>query len=568
MAGRSGGGQLPARSPRPLPVGRGYARVPEQLLHDRGVSDLGVLVWVQLVLDFDGRWGDVGYADFAGGLGLDGLSLNAIEKRFGAAMTGLVDGGWVERHRMEAGSNAWRYRALQVPTPGSGRYAQLRRDDLVQLRDGSTRPKTVADFARWQLECGEAGWTARPADTIAQRWGITERALRTRRAAVVGAGLLVVEARSGASDLVWLSEVYEPGWNILDEGSEPASTPEEYGGSTPLGTPEENGGSVRKKLAGRPRKKMAGPNKEDLAAVGLTSDLSALGAVSAAPLSQVTREPGDAPPQAASTPENPLEQPPDSPGDAWQTACDLLAGQDRLRRADSWWRRKALRLLADAIGNGVEPAHLEANLELQFEDPAVPHVTAVRQAVAQARADTLAGTCPDCRGPGGEMAAGHTIGCPQRATMTDDLSEAAVDSMALESLQSTGTPEPAGCTDTPTSAPPATAHPKAAPRSGPDLIWACTPQVAGDVEVTDWADPSQVYEWSLRILATAIAPVEPDLRRQQLATERRKLRCRRELAAHTDTLAQVTAHLQWLIAETPTSTAGGAVNGSDQEAAA
>lgn len=159
---------------RHLNTGGGYAQVPLELVFS-DISDLGVLTWTLIKLSFEDRAEVATYRQFADELGLGHLQDNAVKRRFLAAVPALIDAGWLKRNR--TADNQVRYQAV-VPEGAGRRYAKIRRRDIALLtsppRGRERRQVTVAhlaDFARWQLECGSRGYTAETTDSLAQHWG-------------------------------------------------------------------------------------------------------------------------------------------------------------------------------------------------------------------------------------------------------------------------------------------------------------------------------------------------------------------------------------------------------------
>lgn len=198
----------------------GYAQVPQKLLFGRH-ADLAVVTWAWLRLRSGDRAEVASYQQFADALGYGHLTARAVQKRFGAALGSLLGedvplGRWLERERTL--DNQQLYRAV-VPTGAGDEYAMLRRADLAQLavraQAGQARPVAaadLADFARWQLECGHRGWTADPLSVIATRWNVSEPTLSRSRTQLEACGLLKVTKRPGGRypDLVWLAELHDP----------------------------------------------------------------------------------------------------------------------------------------------------------------------------------------------------------------------------------------------------------------------------------------------------------------------------------------------------------------------
>ena len=186
----------------------GCARVPETLLHG-GFPDLGVLTWVWLRLAFGDCSNETSYLRMAEGLGFDHLSPHAAANKLSMAVQPLL-GSWIIRTKLD--SNAFTYKAV-VAAP-SDRYAMIRRGDLELVTLPTAKPAKAADIAdlgRWQLECGQRGWTVEPLRRIAERWAVTHPTLAASRDRLVSLGLLKVVRRPGhrLSDLIWIRELYE-----------------------------------------------------------------------------------------------------------------------------------------------------------------------------------------------------------------------------------------------------------------------------------------------------------------------------------------------------------------------
>lgn len=417
---------------RSLPARDGFVKIPLQLAFlGSAAGDLAMLVWAAIRLDFDDEPGQTSYAELANQLGIDG-SPNAIKKKLGAAVTALTDAGWLQRARVR-GTNDVSYQAVAPETSGRTRYGLIRRCDLALLRTGRVTPGILADFVRWQLECGRRGWTADPIPAIAARWGLTPRRLQQRRDLVAAARMLTVEERPGYPPLTWLAEVYDPHWMVPSE-----PTPDPGEGCEIIGTSgsEIFGTSGAKKMAPRGPKETAPPYKEPLPEGSLPEDLPVLGAASAGPSSSVTRE--TAP--AAQAPR--IERNSPDVADAGQltlAAGELLSGHPELRSAPPHFRRAMIRMLRDAVGAGIHPGLIDRALNRVLELGAVQaHCEIVRAALREARADHLAGTCGEC---GHAERDGHKIGCPVRAERAggdtpEEISR--IMQLAMTSLESVG----------------------------------------------------------------------------------------------------------------------------------
>lgn len=198
------------------PNPNGCARVPLSLLHG-GFQDLAVLVWVQLRLWFQDAEGRTSYYELARALGVDSPSQSAVKARFSVALQPLL-GTWIERRRVT--ENEFAYRAV-MHKPRE-RYAMIRQQDLALLLTSKrsrlpAKPADIADFARWQLECGQRGWTADPTATIAERWRVTPPTIRASRKRLESLGLLKVIVRDHRlSEVTWLQELYDPTAAIVE----------------------------------------------------------------------------------------------------------------------------------------------------------------------------------------------------------------------------------------------------------------------------------------------------------------------------------------------------------------
>ena len=86
------------------------------------------------------------------------------------------------------------------------------------------KPADLVDFARWQLECGQRGWTAESTGAIAKRWQVTPPTIRASRNRLADLGLLRVVPRDGRlSALTWLEKLFDPHWSVRsDPDSDPA----------------------------------------------------------------------------------------------------------------------------------------------------------------------------------------------------------------------------------------------------------------------------------------------------------------------------------------------------------
>lgn len=183
--------------------------------------DLGVIIWALLGLSFDGRSEVATYRDFAHCLALGQLSETALNRRVGAALKPLL-GSWIVRKRTP--DNAYAYQAITPHSARSDQCAVLRPAEFdllgVASSDGSdpVGASDLADFCRWQLECGQRGWTADPLRRIAERWGVTHPTVAASRDRLVSLELLKTVPRPGRfSDLIWIRELYETGDDSFQE---------------------------------------------------------------------------------------------------------------------------------------------------------------------------------------------------------------------------------------------------------------------------------------------------------------------------------------------------------------
>lgn len=189
---------------RRLPVRGSAARIPCALLRS-GISDLGVITWGLLRLHAKTEPIAASYLDIADALGMADLSDKAVQQRFGPPINELIVGGWLSRHRVDRRQHAYCARTLPGSRAGSG---LLRLTDLELLGKRLT-VSHVVDFCRWQIECGNRGWTADPRRVIAARWLMSERTFERRTAELVAVGLIETVRRPGYTDLTWLRELLD-----------------------------------------------------------------------------------------------------------------------------------------------------------------------------------------------------------------------------------------------------------------------------------------------------------------------------------------------------------------------
>lgn len=460
----------------------GYAMVPYDLAFG-GYPDLAVLTWAWLRLRSDGRAEAASYRDFAEAFGLGQLSGGALEQRFGSALSAmLAEGRWLRRTRTR--DNQQQYEAL-VPKSVGKRYAMLRRSDIAMLRVAPPRghkpsvtATQLADFLRWQFECGKRGWTADVLTSIAARWNVGEATLRRRRDRLAACGLLEITRRPGGrfTDLVWLKEVYDPHWAttaqpgknddeslddtqithsaeernavLLSPAEQAAGTrkvPATSQGSTlvePASGLRQIAGVQGAESQGSIPPNSRGPYIRNLTGGSLTEDLTELGGATATPLTLLPRKFSDASPQAApkqksSSPGSGLHasrplvsgSPRQEQGEATRrTAGRLLAQHRHLSSAPAHYVKAMVKLLTRELERGLRPGHVARALERCVVDGEVnAHCELVRLAVRQAWGDQRAGACGECGADVGE----HRMGCADRAAEVD----AAVDEEAAAGIQ-------------------------------------------------------------------------------------------------------------------------------------
>ena len=427
-------GPLPSLSPiRQLPTRGGYAQVPSALLHG-GYPDLGVLTWVWLRLEFQDRSGQTNYQTMAVGLGLDHLSARVAANKFSLAVQPLL-GSWIIRTKLD--SNTFTYRA--VNTAPNDRYAVIRRGDLGMLTlPGAKKAKVsdIANFGRWQLECGRLGWTAEPTRLIAKRWEVTHPTIRQSRDRLAALGLLEVESRPGAtrlSDLIWLKELYNPHWavpnapiEVVDDPSpEAVSTWKDFddsgvGETVPLGrfsvtgpaeTLEDFRGLGRKDSDDSVGRIPVTPIRN--LTESLSDDLSELGGTSVPTLTSLPRELVDAPPPASSSEEHITGV---EPADHRHTAARLIGRHRVLAAAKPHFRTAMVKRLTAALEQGLAPGHADRALVLVAEEGAFDaECLLLQRALQQAWIDQRVGMCADC----GDRDR-HSPGCSQFDFSWDD----------------------------------------------------------------------------------------------------------------------------------------------------
>ena len=416
---------------RQLPTRDGYTQVPADLVFS-SLPDLAVVVWAALRLAHDDQPHVFNYQDLAETLGMTALSARALQGRLTPAIAALAAQGWLTRTR--GANNRYTYAAVR-PGNVSKRYAQLRRCDLALLRTKPLReaemvsPTQLVDFCRWQLECGQRGWTAEHVVDLAKRWNLSERQFRNRRARLVACklSLIVITARSGHADLVWLGELHDPHWQVRTEldtsqslsvveqaetGSHRLTTPATIGVSgdrIDAQTPARSGVSPRQHVVSRPRQLPVSPYKEHLSDSSLTADLTDLGGASATPLTSATRETATTAPEAA-----PRHEITPAESAAHQSAGRLLSAQPYLASAPPHFRAAMLKRMTRALRAGLDARHIARALQRVVTYAARDsHCELVRLALQQAWADQRGGTCPECAGDVNDEAS-HSFSCSTR----------------------------------------------------------------------------------------------------------------------------------------------------------
>lgn len=420
-------GPLPSLSPiRQLPTRGGWAPVPAPLLHG-GHPDLGVLIWVWLRLEFQDRSGQTNYQTMAAELGLDHLSNRVSANKISLAVQPLL-GSWIIRKKLD--SNTFTYRAVNIAP--NDRYAVIRRGDLGMLTlQGAKKAKVsdIANFGRWQLECGRLGWTAEPTRLIADRWNVTHPTIRQSRDRLAALGLLEVVHRPGPprlSDLIWLKELYNPHWAVPDAPIEVVDDPspeavsgwKDFDDSTageadPVGRfsvtgPEETLEDFRglgRKDSGDSVGRISVTPIRNLTE-SLSDDLSELGGTSVPTLTSLPREMVDAPPPASSSEEHITGV---EPADHRHTAARLIGRHRVLATAKPHFRTAMVKRLTAALEQGLAPGHADRALALVAEEAAFDaECLLLRRALQQAWTDQRVGMCADC----GDLDR-HSPGCSQ-----------------------------------------------------------------------------------------------------------------------------------------------------------
>jgi hypothetical protein len=194
------------------PRGPGDVSVPHGLLTSK-LSNLQVLLWAQLTSWFYYDEGETDYEELACEL-LGSPTTPAKSARIGAAMRPMV-GTWVLRRRGQNG------RCLYQTGMGfatSDPWSLMRGEFLAELgQTGQAGPDPhhladIVNFTRWQLECGERGWTIETADRLSQEWQISSTRVVASRERLSRLGWLTTIERSPAETgpLVWITEQYDP----------------------------------------------------------------------------------------------------------------------------------------------------------------------------------------------------------------------------------------------------------------------------------------------------------------------------------------------------------------------
>ena len=432
---RTGPSSIPRNWRGPLPdpsvqhelnTDGGYARIPATLLHLAGVPALGIVTWALLRLGADGQPRETNYRKLARDLRLSDLTDSALEQRIGSAIKPLL-GIWIIRKKKER-SGRHTYQAVIPPKLG-GRYALLRRRDLdmLDLPAYGRRPRMefsdLVNFGKWQLECGQRGWTANTLRVIAGRWRIGVATASRHRDRLEALGLLEVVKRSDGrlSDLVWLKEAFEPHWEL------PSRPGDDGNRSTVVGSCSGEQGLAAKscsecqgrdgELCSIPHHQLV-PHRRGLIR-NLTNhltneDLSNLGGASAPPLTSVPREMRDASPPA---PRGERDTADTEYADARQVSAWLINEHPVFANAKPHFRRAVIARLAAEIDRGLAPGHVARALARVVDEGAFDaEMLLVRRALQQARADQLAGMCADCGGGRN----GHIRSCPRFVEEWDD----------------------------------------------------------------------------------------------------------------------------------------------------
>ena len=509
----------------------GYAMVPYDLAFG-GYPDLAVLTWAWLRLRSDDRAEVANYRDFAEAFGLSQLSDGALEQRFGSALSAmLAEGRWLRRARTR--DNQQQYQTL-VPKSVGKRYAMLRRSDIAMLRvipprghKPNVAPTQLADFLRWQFECGKRGWTADVLTSIAARWNVGEATLRRRRDRLAACGLLEITPRPGGrfTDLVWLKEVYDPHWattavpgddeshgatqstHLSDQthpelrSAVPGAAASKASAKSQGSAPVEFEPSVRQipgvhaaKSQGSIPPNPRGPYIRNLTGGSLTEDLTELGGASATPLTLLPREPRDAASPREKDHSSPTPVPTEREGQPHRVAGQLLAQHQYLSAAPPHYVKAMVKLLVAELDRGLHPGHIARALERCVTDGEInAHCELVRRAVREAWGDQRAGACGDCGSDAGE----HRIGCAKRGAeldaTTDEETVAEIRAAALASF----------------AAAEALARP-AAPEEPVTRAPAATDPLLGylnEPSEPDWSDDTdaEILSWVTAKLAAAIA---------------------------------------------------------------
>jgi len=197
---------------RCTPRGPGDVSVPYALLTS-GLSDLQVLLWAHLRAWFYWHEGDTDYEELASEL-LGYPPTPAKVARIGTAIRPML-GTWVLRRRVE--NRRWLYQTGTCFATGDP-WTRIRGDFFAELAEtGQDGPEShqladVVNFVRWQLECGDRGWTIESADRLGQEWKVPSTKVVASRERLTRLGWLTTFERSSAEagHLVWITERFDP----------------------------------------------------------------------------------------------------------------------------------------------------------------------------------------------------------------------------------------------------------------------------------------------------------------------------------------------------------------------
>lgn len=394
--------------------GRGWTAVPAALLHG-GFPDLGILVWTQLRLWSDDDERITNYQAIAKKLGVDSGSPSAIKGKVSAAIQPLL-GTWIRRRRLT--KNQVTYQAVKPDR--RDRYAVIRRRDLGLISATKStpmpvKPADIADFCRWQLECGNRGWTAETTTAIAAQWRVTPHTVRASRKRLADLGLLKVTHRERRlSEITWLEELFDPHWAVpLEPSSSPASPHDDEAKTLSPTSPGSGKNPVPHEVKDlSPMRKKTCPPIKDLTEV-LTEDLSELGGTSVPALTSLPRELVDAPPPASSSEEHITGV---EPADHRHTAARLIDRHRVLAAAKPHFRTAMVKRLTAALEQGLAPGHADRAIGLVAEDGLFDaECLLLKQALQHAWIAQRVGMCADCGDRGR-----HSPGCSQFDFFWDD----------------------------------------------------------------------------------------------------------------------------------------------------